>query len=302
MWRARAFGVSSKASGARADWARERDDLLRGLSGGFLIGIPLLFTMETWWIGKTATMPRTLLFVGIAYLVNLLFIVFAGFRRQEAGSRRPLGDAAEATALALVVSAVSLILLDQLERDQPLNVTLGLIAVDAMPVAFGISVANHLLGRDRSRADPGEDERKDASPEQARHGPRALLVDVGASFAGALFLSFNIAPTEEIPMLASELPTMSLALIIAFSLLVSYAIVFAAGFVGQTRRLQSTGLFQRPATETAIAYVTALVACVAMLWVFEQITFDMHWTVIYAYVVILGLPASIGAAAGRLAV
>jgi uncharacterized membrane protein len=39
-----------------------------------------------------------------------------------------------------------------------------------------------------------------------------------------------------------------------------------------------------------------------MLWVFEQITFDMHWTVIYAYVVILGLPASIGAAAGRLAV
>ena len=281
---------------------RERDDLLRALSGGLLIGIPLLYTMETWWIGKTATMPRALLFVVIAYLVNLLFIVFAGFRQREAGSRRPLGDAAEATALALVASAISLALLDQLERDQPLNVTLGLIAVDAMPVAFGISVANHLLGRDRTRDEPSEDERGDADPAQAAHGPRALLLDVGASFAGALFLSFNIAPTEEIPMLASELPTLALPLIIVFSLLVSYAIVFAAGFGGQTRRLQSVGPFQRPSTETAISYVTALVACVAMLWVFDQIRFDMHWTVIYAYVVILGLPASIGAAAGRLAV
>ena len=291
--------MTSGASGSRADWVRERDDLLRALSGGLLIGIPLLYTMETWWIGKTATMPRALLFVVIAYLVNLLFIVFAGFRQREAGSHRPLGDAAEATALALVASAVSLALLDQLERDQPLNVTLGLIAVDAMPVAFGISVANHLLGRDRSRAEPSEDER---GAEQASHGPRALLLDVGASFAGALFLSFNIAPTEEIPMLASEIPTLGLPLLIIFSLLLSYAIVFAAGFGGQTRRLQSVGPFQRPSTETAISYVTALVACMAMLWVFNQITFDMHWTVIYAYVVILGLPASIGAAAGRLAV
>jgi len=294
--------VSSRANTTRADWMQERDDLLRGISGGFLIGIPLLYTMETWWIGKTATMPRALLFVVIAYLVNLLFIVSAGFRREEAGARRPFGDAAEATALALVASAVSLILLDQLEPDQPLNVTLGLIAVDAMPVAFGISVANHLLGHDRSRDEPEDDERQDASPSQAAHGPRALLLDVGAAFAGALFLSFNIAPTDEIPMLATEIPTKVLPLIVIFSLLLSYAIVFAAGFGGQARRLQTQGLFQRPSTETALSYITALVACVAMLWVFGQITLDMHWTEIYAYVVILGLPASIGAAAGRLAV
>lgn len=294
--------MGSRANVARWDWLRERDDLLRGLSGGFLVGIPLLFTVETWWIGKTATIPQALLFVGIAYLVNLLFIVAAGFRRQEAGARRPFGDATEATALALVAAAVSLILLSQLERDQPLNVTLGLIAVDAMPVAFGISVTNHLLGRDRSRDEPEDDERRDASPARAAHGPKGLLLDVGASFAGALFLSFNIAPTDEIPMLATEIPTKMLPPIIGFSLLLSYAIVFAAGFSGQTRRRQTQGLLHRPSTETALSYGTALVACVAMLWVFGQITFDMHWTVVYAYVVILGLPASIGAAAGRLAV
>ncbi len=276
-------------------WEQEVEDLLRGLSGGFLIGVPLIYTMETWWIGETATVVHTLAFLAIAYLVNLLFIIFAGFRRQETGSSRPFADAAEATALALLASAVTLALLDQLERDQPLNVALGMIAIDAMPVAFGVSIANHLLDRDRGRDTPSEDGRGEDDDIDAAHGMRAVLLDVGASFAGALFLSFNIAPTEEIP-------TLGLPLLIGFSLLLSYAIVFAAGFGGQTRRLQSVGPFQRPSTETVISYVTALVACFAMLWVFGQITFDMNWAVIYAYVVILGLPASIGAAAGRLAV
>ncbi len=67
-------------------WEQELEDLLRGLSGGFLIGVPLIYTMETWWIGETATVVHTLAFLAIAYLVNLLFIIFAGFRRQETGS------------------------------------------------------------------------------------------------------------------------------------------------------------------------------------------------------------------------
>ncbi|MDQ4100001.1 MAG: TIGR02587 family membrane protein, partial [Chloroflexota bacterium] len=218
-------------------WEEELEDLLRGLSGGLLIGVPLIYTMETWWIGKTATVFHTLAFLAIAYLVNLLFIIFAGFRRQEIGSSRPFADAAEATALALLASAVTLVLLDQLERDQPLNVTLGMIAIDAMPVAFGVSVANHILDRDRGHEAPSGDGRGKNDDTQAAHGMRAVLLDVGASFAGALFLSFNIAPTEEIPMLASEIPTLGLPLLIGFSLLLSYAIVFAAGFGGQTRRL-----------------------------------------------------------------
>ncbi|MBA2277053.1 MAG: TIGR02587 family membrane protein [Chloroflexia bacterium] len=286
----------------RADWRRERDDLLRALSGGFLIGTPLIYTMETWTAGAGASTSRVLLFVGIAFLVNLLFIVFAGFRSGEAGARRPLGDALEATAIALVTSGVSLALVHQFELGQPLNVTLGLIAVDAMPIAFGISVANHLLGQEQGRDQPGEGERGHEDAEREFHGIRALLLDAGAAFAGALFLSFNIAPTDEVPMLASEIPSLGLPLIALFSLALSYAIVFAAGFSGQDRRLRTRGPFQRPLTETAVSYVTALFASVAMLLVFGQIEVGMSWTVVYAQVVVLGLPASIGAAAGRLAV
>jgi len=32
-------------------WGNELNDLVRALSGTFLFGAPLLFTMEMWWIG-----------------------------------------------------------------------------------------------------------------------------------------------------------------------------------------------------------------------------------------------------------
>ena len=103
-------------------------------------------------------------------------------------------------------------------------------------------------------------------------------------------------------MLATEVPTLLITLVILFTLLVSYAVVFAAGFGGQERRLRTPGAFQRPMTETVVAYVTSLVTCAATLWLFGHIDFGTDQYVAYAQVVLLGLPAAIGGAAGRLAV
>ena len=93
-----------------------------------------------------------------------------------------------------------------------------------------------------------------------------------------------------------------LPLLILFSLAVSYGIVFVAGFGGEEQRLQSVGPFQRPITETVIAYMMSLVTAAALLALFGQIDLETDWALIYAQVVILGLPATIGGAAGRLAV
>ena len=35
-------------------WINEINDIIRGVCGGFLFGIPLLYTMEVWWIGSLA--------------------------------------------------------------------------------------------------------------------------------------------------------------------------------------------------------------------------------------------------------
>ncbi len=81
--------MATRARGRANPWRREVDDLLRGLSGGLLFGIPLLYTMETWWIGETISPLRALILLAVAYALNLAFVSWAGFRRQEAGSNRP---------------------------------------------------------------------------------------------------------------------------------------------------------------------------------------------------------------------
>ena len=284
-------------------WAREADALMRGLTGGFLIGAPLLFTMETWWVGRTLSMPRALVFLAVAYVLNLGFVTYFGFRRQEAGSLHQAGDALEATALAVVAAAVTLILLHQIRADTPTNAIVGMLAVNAVPVSFGVSVANHILAPRASRSEPGAGEGGEQGAAGGGAGAgRATLYDIGAAFAGALFLCMSIAPTDEVPMLATQVPTLHLPVIVLFSLLLSYGIVFAAGFGDEGARASAPGVLQQPVAETVVAYLTSLATCAGALWLFGQIGPDTDWSVAYAEVVLLGLPAAIGAAAGRLAV
>ncbi len=47
----------------RNQWTHELDDFVRGASGGFLFSIPLLYTMEAWWIGSFIDPPR--MFAGL---------------------------------------------------------------------------------------------------------------------------------------------------------------------------------------------------------------------------------------------
>src|SRR5688500_8865852 len=52
-------------------WGKELQDVLRAVSGGFIVATPLLYTMEMWWIGTTAELWKLMLFLGVAALVGL---------------------------------------------------------------------------------------------------------------------------------------------------------------------------------------------------------------------------------------
>ena len=97
---------------AGGGWGQEIDNLFRGRTGGFLIGILLIDTMETWWIGETVSMLHALIFVGIAYVLNLAFVTVMGFRGRTPGARYSLTEALEATGLAVIAGAVTLTLLN----------------------------------------------------------------------------------------------------------------------------------------------------------------------------------------------
>jgi putative integral membrane protein (TIGR02587 family) len=291
-------------------WHQEGEDLVRGVTGGLLIGTPLLYTMETWAIGSTMPPLGAITLLGVAYLLNLACVVFAGFRQGVRGIFHLFSDALDATALALVTSALMLALLAQIGLGAPIGVMLGQIVVNAIPVSLGIAVANQLIAHEDSRAESESDSKQGSGSESegekllagAGPGVRSTLLDLGATAAGALFFCFNIAPTEEVQLLAAEMPLLHLAVAIVVSLLVTYAIVFVADFAGYEQRRSTAGLIQHPVTETAVAYLLSLLIAAGALWLFGAIRPDTDPLLIYAQVIVLGLPAAIGGAAGRLAI
>lgn len=295
--------MAAAAHIARGDqWRQEGNDLLRGLTSSFLLGIPLIYTMETWWIGQVVSMPRVLVFIALTYVANLGFVFFTGFRRGDEGdvhAIRPFGDALETTALAILAATITLILLWQIKPGQSTAAIVGRIAVNTLPLGLGAAIANQILtpSMTRSADDDGSSSNGDKTP----HGAKALFLDVGGSFAGTLFLTLNIAPTQEVQKLATEVPTLMLPVLIVATIGLTYAIVFEAGFRGQDRRRKTSGPFQRPSTETVMAYIVALLTCAGLLWLYGRIDAETTWHVAYAQIIVLGLPAAVGAAAGRLA-
>ena len=148
----------------------------------------------------------------------------------------------------------------------PLADALGKIVYEAAPFAIGAAVACHLF--DQSPDEPDGDSTGRPRTEGAFVAPSPML---GSTFVGAVFVGFNIAPTEEIPRLAAASSPPRLLAVMGLSLLVSYGIVFQAGFRDQARRRQQRGILQHPITETAAGYVVALIAAAAMLLFFRNV-------------------------------
>jgi len=281
-------------------WFRECDDLMRGASGGFLFGIPLLYTMEVWQVGSMAEPPAMIAALAVTLLVVFLLNRTAGFRKNQAGSPLEAAmDSVEAIAIGLVCSTLMLILLREITLQIPLQEALGKTIYESVAFTLGVAVANQFLRGERNQEGSSQNGKK---KQQDKDKLNATLGDMGATLIGAAIIAFNIAPTDEIPLLSAAVSGPWLVAIMAASLLISYGIVFEAGFANQRKRQQQQGIFQRPLSETIASYLVSLIGSTIMLYFFQQLSFDEPWSVWLSYTILLGLPATIGGAAGRLAI
>jgi putative integral membrane protein (TIGR02587 family) len=277
-------------------WLNELDDIIRGACGGFLFGIPLLYTMEVWWIGSVVEPPLMLLAIAITYIVIFLLNRTAGFRKiEKIRAVDAARNSVEAIAIGIVCATIMLNILREINSDVPLDEMLGKVLFESLPFTLGVALANQFLSGDRI----GQDGQR---PYKKKSEINATFSDIGATLIGATVVALNIAPTDEVAMLASALSGGRLLAIIAASLIISYGIVFQSGFADQQKRMQQQGIFQRPMSETLASYLVSLLAAAFMLWFFHQLSFGDPWTMWLQYTLILGLPATIGGAAGRLAV
>ena len=295
-----------KKSQSKEPWKKELKEIVRGVSGGFLFGIPIIYTMEVWQIGSEVRPPLMLIILAVTYVILFLFNSVEGFRREKRDTWADVAlESIEALAIGLVCVTLVLILLQRITLQTSLGESLGKIIFESVPFALGVSLARVLLSpEDSDKKSKAESKKKNQNVISRRYKilENDTISDASATFLGAIMIAFSIAPTEEVMLLAvTASPPWSIAIIFA-SLLISYSIVFGSDFANQKKRRSQLGLFQSAEGETVFSYLISLVASVLMLCFFQQLDFGDPWFLWVRATILLALPATIGGAAGRLAV
>ncbi len=290
-------------------WIEELRAILRGAAGSFLFGIPLLYTVEVWAIGSSTDSARLLVVQAVTFVVVLLLTQIEGFRRSlSIDPIETVLESIEALGIGIICAAIALVLLCRITLETPLSEALGKLIFEGVPFSLGVTLARSTLERRRSGerrtlardVTPGPDFLP-AAAVSFRDTLSDTLADIDATIIGAIVIAFSIAPTEEIAIIASALPPLWLLLIMSASLLISYIIVFASGFTDRSERAQR-GLLLSPVTETLVTYVVVLIASALMLIFFQQLSANDPWQEWLGNIIVLGLPASVGGAAGRILV
>src|SRR5688572_22696763 len=114
------------------------EDVMRGVAGGAILGVPLLYTQETWLHGRTVSPVVILAGVIVAFGVNVALSYFVGFRPGRI--HRPMEAAVVGMGLSVLLSALLLLLLDRVGPGTSLENALGVTALASIPVSIGFSI------------------------------------------------------------------------------------------------------------------------------------------------------------------
>jgi putative integral membrane protein (TIGR02587 family) len=266
----------------------------RGVAGGLLFSLPLLYTMEMWWLGFLVEPEALLAYVGLTLVLLLGYNRYAGMRRDASWAEVGI-DSIEEMGIGLLLAAGVLYLLGRITADMPLAEVMGKIIVESMTVAVGISIGTAQLGGE-SKDTGASDAMHPGKKEDSKHpDPLAQLV---LAFCGAVLFAANVAPTEEIVLISIETPTWKLLGLAALSFVIGTMILFHSGFVGSRHYVRSDGLLWIVGGGM-MSYAAALLASSLMLWFFRGFE-GVPLSVAAAQVVVLAFPATLGASAGRL--
>ena len=260
----------------------------RGIAGGLLFSLPMLYTMELWWAGFMASPLRLLVYMVVGFCLLLGYNRYGGIRRSHT-LREGFSESVEEMGMGLLVTGFVLWLSGRIMPDMSVNEVAGKIVVESMTVAIGISVGKAQLGKQESSDDPqGSDTRE----------PH-LISQLIIAMCGAVLVAANVAPTEEIVVIALETPTFKLIIMAFVSILIGGGVLYYTNFRGAEQWVVKPNSPLDVLTGTMVMYTIALTVSAFMLWFFGR--FDgLSVRPMVAEIVVLGFPASLGASAGRL--
>lgn len=262
----------------------------RGITGGLLFSLPMLYTMELWWAGFIANPLQLIIYLIVGMFLLMVYNHYVGIRREHS-LLEGFEESIEEMGMGILLTLFILWITGRVAPGMSLNEISGKVIVEAVTVAIGISVGKSQLGSD-------SDEQKEAEEFKRSKNPN-ILRSINIALCGAILIAANVAPTEEIIVIALEAEIFKILLIALLSIGIGGAVLYYINFIGAKEAVMQPQNFGEVVAGTVIMYAVALTSSAFMLWFFGR--FDgLSLYGMVAETVVLGFPAALGASAGRL--
>ncbi len=157
---------------------------MRGIAGGFVLGVPLVYTQEVWFHGGNLSPLAILSLLAASFLLNLALSTAVGFNSGR--TKRPFEDAIVGFGLSFHLAAFLLLLLRRIDLDMGWGPKMGIIALSAVPISLGFALGNSLAPKEGGKLE--EESRRVRRPagrsRRRRHAGPEHRTDGGAAPAG----------------------------------------------------------------------------------------------------------------------
>lgn len=267
-------------------------DLGRSIVGALLLGVPLIYTMETWWLAWRMPAYALLLFAFGGLAAVLVTTRYIGFHEEVAGREETLRDVLEdfleLTFSSFVAAYSVLLLFGILETGDSINEAVRLGLIQIVPLGLGAAIANRVL-----RAGEEDDQ-------------KGFFEEMAIFALGAAFFAFPASPTEEMELMAAHAGWWRLAVLVLASIVVTYLVLYELEFRGHRGRTAGArgagpkGLGARLG-ETIAGYCVALLVGGALLAGYGHFV-SVTFAEAVQQLVVVGFLASLGGAAARVVI
>ncbi len=278
------MSVASATNGAPGVHPAFLRGLGRAFAGALIFALPMLMTMEMWRLGFYMDPGRLAVLLALTVPMLVGLSRFGGMR-PTARLRDDVADAFVVLLVAALAATVVLYLFGVLSPGMSAREVVGKIVLQTVPGSFGAMLARSQLG--------GEPEARRDKGAPTYWGEMFLMG------AGALFLSFNMAPTEEMVLITYKMAPWQSAALAVVSLGLMHAFVYTLNFRGGSVRPGHIPAWSVFARFTCVGYAIVLGVSLFALWAFGRTDGDSLSNIISACIV-LGFPGAIGAASARL--
>lgn len=252
----------------------------RGFGGALLFALPIFMTMEVWELAVSIDRWKLgLLVVATAVLAVGLESYFGMRSGRENSLRASIVDAGIALLTGVTAATVVLSVLSVVHPVGSWQDAVSIVTLEALPATIGASYARSQLGGGGGSGSGG-------------YGSELFLM-----IAGAVVFAANIAPTEEVVLLAGMMSPGHGAVLVALELGLMHAFIYGFDFKGGSK--SPGGFWTAFLLFTVVGLLIALTVSAYLLWTLGRYE-GTGLTQAVLEAVVLALPASIGAAAARL--